>query len=239
MNEFHSAREHRGPRDRAHRGRPGGQPPDRRYRWEAAEGRPDAGRPGAEGRDDVPGEGPGLDRAAERAGRRGRGAGRGRGGGYGPRGRAQRGDVRAAVLLLLQHEPMHGYQLMQAIAQRTDNAWRVSPGAVYPTISVLEDEGLVRVQAAGGRKLVTLTDSGHAYLADPATAPADPFEVKHDTTADSGLRGALDRVADAARTLERTGTSTQTDAARVVLDRARRELYLILADDPGAGSAGG
>ncbi len=59
----------------------------------------------------------------------------------GRRGRAQRGDVRAAVLQLLADEPMHGYQLMQAIADRTGGVWKPSPGAIYPTISQLEDEG--------------------------------------------------------------------------------------------------
>src|ERR687889_1353345 len=78
----------------------------------------------------------------------------------GGRGRAARGDVRTAVLLLLAEQPMHGYQLMQAIAERSGGRWTPSPGAVYPTISALEDEGLVTVTADAGRKLVTLTDAG-------------------------------------------------------------------------------
>src|SRR3954470_17314846 len=84
----------------------------------------------------------------------------------GGRGRAPRGDVRTAVLLLLEEQPMHGYQLMQGIAERTGGAWTPSPGAVYPTINQLEDEGLVTVTAESGRKLVTLTDAGRAHLAE-------------------------------------------------------------------------
>src|ERR671917_2732179 len=61
----------------------------------------------------------------------------------GGRGRAPRGDVRAAVLLLLAEQPMHGYQLMQAIADRSGGAWTPSPGAVYPPINLLEGEGPV------------------------------------------------------------------------------------------------
>ncbi|MGH3921940.1 MAG: PadR family transcriptional regulator, partial [Pseudonocardiaceae bacterium] len=68
------------------------------------------------------------------------------------RGRAQRGDVRTALLLLLAEQPMHGYQLMQAITERTAGAWRPSPGAIYPTLSQLEDEGLIDTLAQGGRK---------------------------------------------------------------------------------------
>ena len=77
--------------------------------------------------------GPEFPEAPDRP-RRGRGGGRGRRGG--PH-RAPRGDVRAAVLLLLAEEPMHGYQLMQTIAERTGGRWSPSPGAVYPTLSQL------------------------------------------------------------------------------------------------------
>ena len=65
--------------------------------------------------------------------------GRGRG-----RGRRRRGDVRLALLRLLAEEPRNGYQLMQTIEERSDGAWRPSPGSVYPTMAQLEDEGLIR-----------------------------------------------------------------------------------------------
>src|SRR5690349_872239 len=70
------------------------------------------------------------------------------GGGFGtpwaqPAQRASRGDIRNAILVLLTDEPMHGYQLMQQMAERSGGAWRPSPGSVYPTLSQLEDEGLV------------------------------------------------------------------------------------------------
>ncbi|HMG31030.1 MAG TPA: PadR family transcriptional regulator, partial [Jiangellaceae bacterium] len=67
--------------------------------------------------------------------------------------------MRSAVLVLLSEEPMHGYQLMHAIADRTDGRWQPSPGAIYPTISQLEDEGLITVTSSSGRKLAALTDA--------------------------------------------------------------------------------
>src|SRR4029450_6150218 len=90
-------------------------------------------------------------------GQRGRGGRGGPGWGSHRRGRAQRGEVGTAVLLVLADEPMHGYQIMQAMSDRTGGAWRASPAAVYPTIAQLEDEGLVTTQEEGGRRLVTLT----------------------------------------------------------------------------------
>src|SRR5437588_6074187 len=63
--------------------------------------------------------------------------------GWGPhrrgRGRARRGDVRLALLRLLAEEPRNGYQLMQAIEERSEGFWRPSPGSVYPTLAQLED----------------------------------------------------------------------------------------------------
>src|SRR3954452_18836148 len=80
----------------------------------------------------------------------------GRGGVGGPYGqrrrRRPRGDVRAALLLLLAEQPFNGYGLMQEIEQRSNGEWRPSPGSVYPALSQLEDEGLVRSEEPGGRK---------------------------------------------------------------------------------------
>src|SRR5919199_4202005 len=82
-----------------------------------------------------------------RMGGPGWGPGRGGwGGGWGRGPKARRGDVRAALLLLLEDEPRNGYQLIQAIEERTGGIWRPSPGAVYPALQQLEDEGLVRTE---------------------------------------------------------------------------------------------
>ncbi|TCN49047.1 DNA-binding PadR family transcriptional regulator [Rhodococcus sp. SMB37] len=149
----------------------------------------------------------------------------------GRRGRAQRGDVRAAVLQLLADEPMHGYQLMQAIADRTGGAWKPSPGAIYPTISQLEDEGLVRVEKDAGRKLVSLTDEGRAHLDDPANEQTDPFAGHSADGNSTDLRGALRDLQTAARVVAVSGTDAQITAAHKVLAEARKSLYLLLAED--------
>src|SRR4051812_16130605 len=93
----------------------------------------------------------------------------------GGRGRAPRGDVRTAILMLVADEPMHGYQLMQAIADRTGGAWTPSPGAVSPPINQLEDEALVTATADAGRKLVTITDAGREHLDANRASGGDPF----------------------------------------------------------------
>jgi len=153
---------------------------------------------------------------------------RGRRGG---RGRAQRGDVRTAVLLLLAEEPMHGYQLMQAISDRSGGRWTPSPGAIYPTINQLEDEGLVVVTADAGRKLVTLTEAGREHIEAQRSAVTDPFASFSGRRAGADLRGLLDQVHGAAREVARNGTDAQLTAAAEILREARRSLYLLLAAD--------
>jgi DNA-binding PadR family transcriptional regulator len=134
--------------------------------------------------------------------------------------------------MLLAEEPMHGYQLMQAIADRSDGRWTPSPGAIYPTINQLEDEGLVTVTAEAGRKLVTLTDAGREYVEGRRETSIDPFAPFAGAGPAADLRGLLDELALATRQVARTGSEEQRAAAAKILAEARRSLYLLLADAP-------
>jgi DNA-binding PadR family transcriptional regulator len=142
--------------------------------------------------------------------------------------------VRTAVLLLLAEEPRHGYQLMQAIAERSGGRWTPSPGAIYPTIAQLEDEGLVSVTADAGRKLVALTDTGREYLANHQQSWPDPFAPFADGDSAVNLRSLLDQLHGAVREVARSGSEVQLAAAADLLTQARRSLYQLLADAPEA-----
>jgi DNA-binding PadR family transcriptional regulator len=181
--------------------------------------------------------------AMSRGGPRGRGPHRGRRGGpqfgfpgFGPpRGpRARRGDVRAALLVLLDEEPRNGYQLMQEIEQRSDGVWRPSPGSVYPALQLLEDEGLVRVAPGEGRKAFELTDEGRAHVEahrDELGAPWDA--VKSDMGEGAWeLMGAMREIGMALFQLTHSGSEKQQAEAKQVLADTRRALYRILAGDP-------
>src|ERR1700710_2808501 len=117
-----------------------------------------------------------------------RGFGRGGGGFGGPPGgphhrggrggrRARRGDIRSAILLLLAEEPRNGYGLMQELEERSGGVWRPSPGSVYPALSQLEDEGLVRSVEHDGRKSFTLTDEGTAHVETNRERMGTPWET--------------------------------------------------------------
>lgn len=178
---------------------------------------------------DGPGDGPHPQAGPGWAGH-GPGHGPGRGPGRGRRGRAPRGDVRLAILTLLADRPMHGYELMQAIAERTSGRWSPSPGAIYPAINQLEDEGLVTVAAEHGRKVVALTDAGRDALG--ATGGSDPFAASRGDSDRPDLRDLVEQLHGAVRQVARTGSDAQVVSAAAVLAEARRSLYLLLAEGP-------
>jgi len=88
--------------------------------------------------------------------------------GYGSRGRWGRffdgGEVRLALLSLLESTPKHGYQLIKDLEERSGGLYRASAGTVYPTLQQLEDEGLVSSEAKDGKRVYTLTEAGWAEL---------------------------------------------------------------------------
>ncbi|WP_405578185.1 PadR family transcriptional regulator [Streptomyces sp. NBC_01190] len=158
----------------------------------------------------------------------GGGGGRGRGG---PRGRARRGDVRASILALLKDRPMHGYEMIQEIADRSGGAWRPSPGSVYPTLQLLEDEGLITSASEGGKNLFTLTDAGRAEADAGPEAPWEEAGRGVDWDSLNEIRKAGGGLVEAFRQVWATGTPEQRDKALVVINEARKKLYLILADE--------
>ncbi len=158
--------------------------------------------------------------------------------GRGPRGgRARRGDVRAASLLLLSERPMHGYEMIQELDQRTQGMWRPSPGSVYPTLQMLEDEGLVTAYEADGKRLFTLTDEGRAE-AERAKAGPNPWEQATrgvDPTAFQ-LRDVGWGLLQAARQVIEAGTDAEKARAIELLTDTRRRLYGILAEEQASGA---
>ncbi|WP_280183932.1 PadR family transcriptional regulator [Nocardia cyriacigeorgica] len=159
----------------------------------------------------------------------GPGFGRGRGRG----GRGRRGDVRAAILLLLTERPMHGYELIQQIRERSDDLWRPSPGSIYPALAQLEDEGLVLIEKVAGRKTAKLTESGTTYVEEHREELGDPWaDVTQDVGAQAmDLRALVGQLMGAVAQVAAAGTPEQAAKAADVLTEARRSLYRILADD--------
>jgi DNA-binding PadR family transcriptional regulator len=151
--------------------------------------------------------------------------------------KAGRGDVRAAILALLREGPRNGYQIMSEIEERSGGAWRPSPGAVYPALSQLADEGLIEGEESGGRRTFRLTEVGREYVernpemargAWESAAQQEDWEVPGLFAEAARLGGGIVQIAHA-------GTPEQVRSAERLLEQTRRELYRILADESDQG----
>jgi DNA-binding PadR family transcriptional regulator len=141
-----------------------------------------------------------------------------------------------AILLLLAEEPRNGYGLMQEIEDRSGGVWRPSPGSIYPALSQLEDEGLIE-PTGEGRKAFNLSKEGQEYVETNRERMGTPWKTMAGGASNelSGLRESGQALAMAASQVARTGNTAQIEAAREVMDQARRSLYRLLAgEEPGS-----
>ncbi len=158
-----------------------------------------------------------------------------RGGGPGGRGRARRGQIRTALLALLAEAPMHGYEMIRTLDERSGGRWRPSPGAVYPTLSQLEDEGLIEANESDGKRVFRLTEPGREAAESLAAQDREPW-AGDDVAAGFELRGLVAQLGHAVRGVAMGADASQQAKVAEVLVEARRSIYRILADEPTADS---
>jgi DNA-binding PadR family transcriptional regulator len=151
--------------------------------------------------------------------------------GRGPR--RGRGDVRTAVLMLLTERPMHGYEMIQEIRARSEEAWSPSPGAIYPTLQLLLDEGLVASDDSDGKKVFRLTDAGRTAADELVATKTAPWEQASADAGDSGLalRRSIAQLIGAIRQTIHAGSDAERKRTTEILDEARRKIYAMLATD--------
>ncbi len=144
-----------------------------------------------------------------------------------------RGDVRAAILALLREGPRNGYQIMSEIEERSGGAWRPSPGAVYPALQQLADEGLIVAEESGGRRTFSLTDAGRTYVEENPEMARGAWEsvAQHEPGEIPGLFAQAARLGAGIVQMAHAGTPDQIRAAERLLEQTRRRLYQILAED--------
>jgi len=157
--------------------------------------------------------------------------GRGRGGrgfpghGHGPH-RARRGDVRTAVLAILAEGPGHGYEVIQALEEKSGGRWRPSPGSVYPTLQQLEDEDLVRSEEREGKRVYEITDAGREEAERRIAEGGTPWESDG-----PDFRDNVKMLFVAYTQVVKAGTPAQAEQANEIIANARKAMYRLLADD--------
>jgi DNA-binding PadR family transcriptional regulator len=149
-------------------------------------------------------------------------------GGWGGGRRMRRGHIRSAILISLREEPAHGYEVMRRLEEMSGGLWRPSPGSVYPQLQMLEDEGLVRSSEVNGSRTYSLTDTGR----EEAEKAAPPWQGAGEADDQiRGLRTAMGQLMSAAKQLSGAGESSQVERGIAVINKARKELYQILAEE--------
>jgi DNA-binding PadR family transcriptional regulator len=142
--------------------------------------------------------------------------------------------MRAAAIELLSERPMHGYEVIQELESRSGGVWKPSPGSVYPTLQLLQDEGLVTASEIDGRRVFTLTDAGRTEVGSRREQGSVPpwVEMADDAGAPvQRLARALRSAVMASKQLLHDGTPAQQQQAEAILADARRKLYALLAAD--------
>ena len=129
--------------------------------------------------------------------------------------------------------PRNGYQIMSEIEERSDGAWRPSPGAVYPALQLLADEGLIAGEESGGRRTFSLTEAGRRHIEDDPEAARPAWEaMAQDGPGEMpGLFAQAARLGGSIVQLAHAGTPEQIRAAERLLEQTRRRMYQILASD--------
>jgi DNA-binding PadR family transcriptional regulator len=142
-----------------------------------------------------------------------------------------RGEVRNAVLTVLADEPMHGYQVMQELEERSAGGWQPSPGSIYPTLQLLADEGLIVGEREGGKNVFALTTEGRAAVEEIDEPPAWE-RFGGDGMADAvKLRRSVHQLGMAAKQVVVAGSDQQIQAAQAIIADARKAIYKLLAND--------
>jgi DNA-binding PadR family transcriptional regulator len=142
------------------------------------------------------------------------------------------GDLRLVLLALIGKKPSHGYELIRSIEEKFGGAYAPSPGAVYPTLTLLEEQDLIRSESAeGGKKLYAITPTGEAHLKENEAAVNGVMQRMDLAASALGARATPDSVREAVHTLRQAlgmhrGGWTSEEEKRVarLIERAAKDI---------------
>lgn len=158
-----------------------------------------------------------------------------RAGGRGGRARGRifdRGDLKYAVLRLLARKDMHGYEVMQALEDESCGLYSASPGSVYPSLQMLQDQGYVTSEERDGKRVFSITDAGRSFLhenRDRADDVADRLSDIADRFTGPPMREltrAFMRFAQVSweEAMRSAGDPASLSRLREIIERATREM---------------
>ena len=145
-------------------------------------------------------------------------------GGWPARFRAGRGDISLIILHVLREKPMHGYEVIRTLEERSHGLWRPSAGSVYPTLQLLEEQELVKARETDGKKVYSLTEKGETAAKEPPAT--HPWERGNQAAGHlfHEVGGVIREAAKAMKAIARTGTDAQVAEAKSILSEAAKKL---------------
>lgn len=137
---------------------------------------------------------------------------------------ARRGDMKYIILNVLSDESAHGYDVIRKLEEKSDGLWKPSPGSVYPTLQLLEDEDLVTYKTENGKKIYSITDRGRDELKNtPLKNPWERWE-KDDVKKFVRIRSAMNQIMPALAQINRSGDEKKIEQAFLIIKKATDEL---------------
>jgi DNA-binding PadR family transcriptional regulator len=153
--------------------------------------------------------------------------------GEGGRKRHRRGDIKFILLELIKEQPRHGYELIKVLEERYGGFYRPSPGTIYPTLQLLEDEGSLISETVDGKRTYKITPAGEAILEQHQQEIGNErggkrgFEPNWEDRAD--LRHSAMALLDSLMQAGRYGSPEQVKAVQELLNKTNQEVHQILA----------
>ncbi len=155
-------------------------------------------------------------------------------GGWG-RHRQRRGDIKFVLLELLSDQPRHGYELIKILEERSSGFYRPSPGVIYPTLQLLEEEGSLTSEMVEGKRVYTITDAGRKLLEDQEETWGQGFGPRwgrhrsQEMPQLTELNRAIMALYESAVHAARYGTPEQIAAVQAAIESANKQVHSILA----------
>jgi len=150
----------------------------------------------------------------------------------------QRGDLKYVILDLLKEQPRHGYEIIRILKERSHGLYEPSPGAIYPTLQLLEEMGYVEGTPEDGRKVYAITDDGLKFSTEREGFTEDIRRHMRDRWSSKGsveLRETMAEIARLGRLVTRrlrTIDAEKMARIREVIARTHADIEEILEQPP-------
>lgn len=157
----------------------------------------------------------------------------------GPAPRAERGVVRYLILDAIRTQPRHGYEIIQAIVDRTNGSYRPSPGVIYPTLQMLEEMRLAKTVEKDDRKVYEITEAGKKELSEHTEEVEDFYDGHEDASWDDraeDVKHVMKRVGQVIKAFRRGARRGHLGPAKMrklvsILDETLEKLDTLLTED--------